>query len=248
MQPIRPATFDPTATTSGHFDLNLPNGGWLLIINDSPVGIKLSFNSGANSRTVPPTVIMSLRVPSRIPGVDWVSEYNLPSGQAAVSVAVGECFEPDEWTAGEIIVPLVRQVNFGNPAAGGSVSNLINDGNVAGTPIIESTQAGSSGSNFKADNSGNFWTAEWTGSALNKLIQSIANAAAGVANVILGKSGNPVQVLGDLQVNANITMNTGNQVNQVRSAGGGAAGRSTWLGTTDPAGSGAGEGDVWINA
>src|SRR6185312_1230395 len=42
------------------------------------------------------------------------------------------------------------------------------------------------------------------------------------------------------------TVNSGN-VAGIRSAGGGAAGITIWVGTTDPAGS-AGEGDIWISA
>lgn len=214
-----PNSFDPTAASSGSFNMSLANGGWLVIINDSPCGLILSFSNGAYIRTVPPTCIRSVKVPTRIPTVAWQVEYSLPTGQAAVSFATGECYDLDEWTAGEIFVPLVRQVNQGNPTTVGSVQQVINDNNVSGTEVVESTQTGSSGQNLFADNAGNAKIAEYVSGVYTILLQVISGAATAIK---LGSASpaRAVQVLGDMTVNGALhaTADTATTANNVAAA------------------------------
>lgn len=190
MQPIQPETFDPTATNSGSFRVSLANFGWLVIINDSPSGLKLTFGNNEYTKTVPPGCLRSMKFSTRINDVQWKVAYTLPVGQAPISIVVGECYDLTEWEEGEIIVSLVRQVNQGNPVVGGTASQVLNDGNVANTQVVEATQSGSSGSNLKADNSGNFLLAEFISSVYTAIFQVIAGASSGADVVKLGKAGN----------------------------------------------------------
>lgn len=210
MQPIQP--FDPSSSPSGQFALQLANGGWLALYNESPIGISVQLGFGDEAYKVPPYFLRVKRVVTRNPLVTWTQDkksdgttYALPVGQAPISQIIGEAYDPVQWELGEMLVPMPRQVNFGNPAAGGSVGTLINDGAAVGTTIIESTETGSAGSNLLAKNDGTLGISEWTGTALNKLFGITPNPGLGVDHVQLGRAGgNNVHVLSNAQFDGTI--------------------------------------------
>lgn len=153
MQRIEP--FDPTAATSGDFDLPLPNGGWLVMMNESTVGLLLKFGNG-QTRLINPFTLRAMRVTSKQVDCQWLQDYIITGGQAptGLNITTGECYDPAEWEGGEFIIALPRLVNVGNQTSGGTVANLVNDGQVANTNIIEATASGAPGSNVLVTNDG----------------------------------------------------------------------------------------------
>lgn len=183
-------SFDPSVTTPDNFIINLQQGGWLVLYNESPIGIVVTFGDATNAK-VPPNFMRAIPVRTADRTVHWKQDpfYQLPVGQAPISRIFGETYESREWDQGAIMVPLPRQINIGN-AQGAAVSNtIVNDGNAANTVVIETTETGSTGSNFKVDNAGNVLAAEFVATVYNKLLQIVAGAASGSDSVILGKSG-----------------------------------------------------------
>lgn len=148
--------FDPTSATSSQFSVTMPNGGWIVLMNESIVGILLSFGNG-QTRLINPFTIRAMRVSSRQDMVDWSQSYVITGAQApqGLNIVTGETYDPEEWTGGEFILALPRLVNVGNPSSGGGVSaTLTNDGNPAGTQVIEMTASSSASSNVIVNNDG----------------------------------------------------------------------------------------------
>lgn len=147
--------FDPTAALSGQFDLFLPNGGWLVVTNESVIAILLQFGDG-QQRLINPFTIRAMQVSVKQTVCQWTQDYSITGAQAptGLNITTGECYDPAEWTGGEFILALPRLVNIGNTTSGGTVSDLVNDGNAPGTQIIESTASGAPGSNVKVTNDG----------------------------------------------------------------------------------------------
>lgn len=147
--------FDPTAVTNGTFNLPLPNGGWLVLMNESVVGLLLEFGDGSTA-LVNPFTIRAMRVGARQSQCAWKQQYLITGGQAptGLNLVTGEAYDPATWTGGEFILALPRMVNVGNQTGSGSLAELVNDGNPANTTIIESTAQGSTGSNVLVTNDG----------------------------------------------------------------------------------------------
>lgn len=200
-------SFNPTLKTSDTFQFIVSNGGWLVVINESPVGLLMTFGGGRVVYTIPPNFLRAIPVDEGSRDVEWSQEYLLPTSQSPISLVIGECWEKSEWTLGPIMLALPRQFNLGNPTISGGSMNIVNDGNPANTQVVEATQVGASGSNALLDNSGNLTLKEWTGTILNRLFGTVANVAAGATNVFLGKVGNFfTEVLGNLKVDGTTTL------------------------------------------
>lgn len=81
-------------------------------------------------------------------------------------------------------------------------TNLVNDGNTS-TNIIEATLSGSSGSNVAIKNDGTMIMAEYVASTLTNLLQVIPGTG-----VKAGNTGRPVEILGNLLVDGNLSINS----------------------------------------
>lgn len=103
------ASFDPTVGTggTGNFNTGLTNGGWLFIHNESP--ISMLFDLGVNRGNVM-VAAQFLRVVKIGIGTDsikyqTVAQYIQPTN-SLLSRVYAEAYQPEEWTGGEMYVPL----------------------------------------------------------------------------------------------------------------------------------------------
>jgi len=149
--------FDPSATTSGSFNLVLPgNRGKMLIYNESSFNLQLTFAN--NDTTYIPAWWADLYhlkdMPS--PTVNWSQQSQLASNGPPISQVVVVTYEENEKVSGTYPAALTRQTNIGNAVntVGGGSSFIQNDANTAGTSIIESTVSGDSGSAVSLTNDG----------------------------------------------------------------------------------------------
>lgn len=98
-----------------------------------------------------------------------------------------------------------RLTNIGNGSSvGNTTANIVNDGQSTGTNVVEATKIGSSGSNLLLTNDGLVQIAEYVGATFTKLFQINPGAATAL---LLGAIGRLTEVLGSLQVDANLTVN-----------------------------------------
>ncbi|MBF6614698.1 MAG: hypothetical protein IVW55_16430 [Chloroflexi bacterium] len=182
--------FDPTSPTASRtFEARSPNGGWLLLINESPVGMQLQFPNGV-TRLVPAFTLRVMRLdPNQSGSVSWLAAYTLP-GAPPLSLVTGEALEPSEWTAGEILLNLTRLTNVGNAIAT-NINTLVNDGNAAGTTVVEATTLGQSSPSLNLLNDGTVVIAALSGGTLKTLLHIVPGVGAGAASGSFGDPATP---------------------------------------------------------
>ncbi len=135
-----------TATVGTTGDINIPTvtsgeGYHLLLFNESGCGLKLRFLQSDDTDNIPAG---GWRKYPLIPGettVTWTVIYVLPN--APVSLLIGTTYKPGEevpdiGTLGNSPIAIGGTVN----TVGGTASSIQNDGNAAGTRIMEATVAG----------------------------------------------------------------------------------------------------------
>jgi hypothetical protein len=135
-----------TAVVGTTGDINIPTvtsgeGYHLLLFNESGCGLKLRFLQSDDTDSIPAG---GWRKYPLIPGettVTWTVIYVLPN--APVSMLIGTIYKPGEevpeiGTLGNSPIAIGGTVN----TVGGTASSIQNDGNVAGTRIMEATVAG----------------------------------------------------------------------------------------------------------
>lgn len=148
--------FDPTQQSGNmSFVAHLPNGGWLLLINESVIGLQLFLPNTGFKATVPPFCMRMMRLTVPVEQVNWSQAYSLTGSPSPINTVAGEVLEESEWSGEEFLIPLPRFVNIGNgvlPTT--SSSSLVNDGNAAGSAFIEATATGAPSSNVKILNDG----------------------------------------------------------------------------------------------
>ena len=179
-------SFDPTAATSGAFSLPLPNGGWLVVMNESVVGLLLDFGDGTTA-LINPFTIRAMRVRNRQTACAWAQSYTITGAQAPIglNIVTGECYNPAEWDGGEFILALPRLVNVGNQTGSGTVATLVNDGNAANTQIIEATAAGSSNSNVAITNDGSVVVRVQSNGVLTTVLTITPGGATTPASIVI---------------------------------------------------------------
>ncbi len=184
------APFDPSLAASGTFPVQLVNGGWLFIHNESP--IELSFQVGTMGAPVLVPAYVARCFPAALNTslVSWKREGIIAgAGQAPISQVFGEQYAPNEWGGGELYVPLSRQVNLGNQAAGGTVTAIVNDGNAAATSVLEATPLGQGASSLALNNDASGFIQVLSANTLKKILNVVrGDTGATKAIVTLGDS------------------------------------------------------------
>lgn len=148
--------FDPT-NQSGNmtFTVHLPNGGWMLLINESVVGLQLLFANTGVRATIPPFCMRMMRLSVPVETTNWSQAYVLTGSPSPINTVTGEVLEESEWTGGEFLIPLPRFVNIGNGVLSTTgTNNVVNDGNNAPTEVVEGTPSGAGSSQLKWNNDG----------------------------------------------------------------------------------------------
>lgn len=196
--------FDPVNNTSGTITTGLVNRcAVLFLINESPMGLILSFADGSQA-VLPPFWARAYKMP--VPGgpVNWTQQYNLPLASSPLATVQGEGYEPNEVDMSQLSQgPLNRQSNIGNSIpVSTTVSQVVNDGNPANTVVVEATQSGAIGSNVTIENDGTVTIKDGT-ATLTNLIQLVALATTAI---ILGAVGRDTQVAGNLLFNGKLGM------------------------------------------
>jgi hypothetical protein len=201
------ASFDPSAQTSGTFPLsNLSNGiGKILVKLEANWSIKLELPD--RSVDVASAWTESLFNCTGPQGqVTWSQYMQLVSNSPPQSMCTIIGYDNNEVVPGTYPLALVRQANLGNPIAVATAATSVqNDGNIAGSSVLESTVTGQVSSNQT-----------WTNDSqvnLSLIIGGIFVQWLKTQNidplVQLGAMSHLVQILGSLTVNQNLTV-TGN--------------------------------------
>jgi hypothetical protein len=195
--------FDPTVTSSGFFDCSLKNGGWLIVHNESPIELQLSSGSTLAAFLVAAYTIRAKKIPLNVSRITWLQAGNISGGgQAPISLVFAEACAPDEWTGGEIYLPLVRLTNVGNQSSGATTSDIVNDGNAPGTSIAEATPSDQVTSSVKDFNDASGFRKVLSANVLRTFWNVLrGNASALKAVFTLGDSGDAtlLTVYGSLQ-------------------------------------------------
>ena len=199
-------SFDPTASSSGTIPVGIiDQNSKVVIYNESAVAIQLNFEDGS-------TDVLHAWEGNKwtlnyvTPEIGWSTLRNLVgAGQSPASAVDVVVYGPHEKVEGTFPCQLTRLVSQGNVQAGGTVSNIVNDNNVATTSVVEATQTGASGSNVQLDNSGNLTLRQYVSATLTTLLQTIAGAANNTSNVKLSDATHQCEVLGSLLVDATST-------------------------------------------
>lgn len=151
--------FNPSTAPSGEIALNLANGGWFYVVNETIIAVTFRFGDGSQ-RTIPPLHEAMYRLtPDKSRMCDYTTPYNLENvgaGSVTGSTVFGEVYAPGEWSGGEFIASISsRLANVGNNVPlGQAASSVQNDGNAAPTQVVEGTPSGATSSQLKWNNDG----------------------------------------------------------------------------------------------
>jgi hypothetical protein len=149
--------FDPSAEASGNFALSeLSNGiGTFILWNESNWTLDITMPNGDTD--IAPAWTASIFAPTGPQGqVTWTQDAQLDQVMPPQSKVWVIAYQTSENIAGTFPLALVRQTSVGNvvTTSGGNVTNLINDGNISNTQIIESTVVSDTGSAVSVTNNG----------------------------------------------------------------------------------------------
>lgn len=184
----------------------------VLIGNES--GLTVIVRMGANyARSLYPGWVDYFPVPahqfSGVVNLDCSARLNNVSTWPASFAQVDIVGAGESVNLGTYPAPLFRSSNVGNSIpVTTNVSNIANDGNPAGTSVVEATQSGAPSSNVSLLNDGTFSLAQYVAGVLTKLLQVIVNQSGANPSIKLAAAGLLVEVLGALQVDQALTANT----------------------------------------
>lgn len=176
-------SFDPTATMSGTVRNPLPQNqqiggsyGYLLWANESSVSLIISVNNA--SFRVHPWELAKINMTEPTQLIGWAVEVVLTnSASAPISLCLIDAYTPDEVISAAFPIPLVRNTNVGGVVTTSIVTQLINDGNTAGTVVLETTPTGQATSAASIDNSGNVVVRALSSSVWTTLFEIISGGA-----------------------------------------------------------------------
>lgn len=132
MLPITP--FDPSQVSGGSIALNATDpGARILFYNQSNKNIKLDFRNG-NQDLLYAWEARYWTLDGNDDEIDWTTDSVLP-GALPISRVSGTLYGPEEELPGTYPVQLIRQVSI----VAGIASAVQNDGNAAGTSLVEGT-------------------------------------------------------------------------------------------------------------
>lgn len=147
-------TFDPNTSTNSTFNAGFSNGvGKIVVYNESNANLKLSW--GSFSTYCPAWTAMLYCISTNNVNISWEVQSSLISNGAPISQVIIEAYNNDEPILGTFPAPLVRQTNVGNASTVlTAASSIQNNGQVAGSTVIESTVVGDTASAVLLTNQG----------------------------------------------------------------------------------------------
>lgn len=148
--------FDPSKTPGGSSIPSLLGTGYgkVVFFNLSPFELRLHFDNG-DERLAPAWWARRFDVlddPSDT--IAWTIEATPSSSNPPLSQCWIEVYAPDEKIPEQYPAALVRQANVGNQVGVTSSQAVQNDGNPAGTIVVEGTPSGAATSELKMTNDG----------------------------------------------------------------------------------------------
>jgi hypothetical protein len=176
-------SFNPASAPQGTVTNPLPqnqqvNGsyGYLLWANESSVSLVISVNNA--SFRIHPWELAKIDFTEPTQFVSWAQEVILSnSASAPISLCLIDAYTPDEVISAAFPIPLVRNTNVGGVVTTSIVTQLINDGNAAGTVVLETTPTGQPSSAASIDNSGNVTIRALSNSVWTALFEIISGGA-----------------------------------------------------------------------
>src|SRR6266702_1903697 len=147
------ATFNPAVTTPNTFIVQQSSAsGKMVVWNESNISIQLTFQNG-DTTYVPAWTARMFCGNFGGSTITWAQHSTLTSNQPPLSQVVVETFGSNEAIPGTFPATLSRQTNIGNAGTVlTATSSIQNDGNNAGTSIIESTVLGDASSAISLTN------------------------------------------------------------------------------------------------
>jgi hypothetical protein len=134
------AKFDPSAKTTDTFATNLSNGiGKIIIWNESNWTLDITFTDGSMDLAPAWTAtIFELTGPAG--KITWTQDTQLAANIPPISKVWVVAYRDSEPIPGVFPLALVRQTNIGNASTVmAATTSIQNDGNIAGTSLVEST-------------------------------------------------------------------------------------------------------------
>lgn len=182
-------SFNPGNTTTypggnGPINVGAANeGSKLLLYNESPFNLDIDFLNGSQS-ILHAWEARYWTLDGDTKQVEWSIDTALNVSGPPISLVMGELYDASEKLEGTYPLALIRQTNVGNQGgiATTSSTGITNDGNNAGTSIIEATVSGQTQSSVSLTND-----------ALLKLLVVIAGA---LVQVLKTNNADPVLQLG----------------------------------------------------
>lgn len=208
--------FDPSAKTTDMFQATFSgqNGGKLSLWNESNVGLFVAWkDSGRDHQDyLPPWTAILINICSTSSlKFTWTQALILSSGGPPASKVIVVQYLSYENVSTAFPIPLARQTNVGNALnLATSTSLLQNDGNAAGTQIIEATPSTDAGSAVTMDNDGVTKLGNTANSRNAKLTVQGTSGTSMVVDptqgndVVLSQTGKSVDILGQLIVTQNL--------------------------------------------
>jgi hypothetical protein len=211
--------YGPIDISSGAATVNVgayPDSACAVIYNESPAFLTAQF-LGCGQHAYPAFVGDIFQLRSGFNGsIQLVaSPYLVTSGQAPANVVFIMTYGSQDaltttlYKGGSTSYPisLNRLSSIGNSLnVTTSATSIVNDGNVVGTQLIESTPVGAPGSTWLADNSGNLTVKSDNAGTLSTLLQLLAGAT---PSVQIAAAAILTTVLGALTVAGNLTVSNG---------------------------------------
>lgn len=149
--------FNPAQSPDGsQFDTTLGgNYGYFVFFNLSPYELELKLSNG-DTRAAPAWWARLLVFDQEpCPTIFWTIKATPDSSNPPLSMCWGEAYDISDDIAETYPQVLVRQTNIGNAqVAVSSSSSVVNDGNAAGTVVVEGTPSGTAVSQLKLTNDG----------------------------------------------------------------------------------------------
>jgi hypothetical protein len=195
--------FDPTVSGSIPV-IQCEVHGHILAWNESNQLLRLQIGTFTNVY-LPPWQSRLLEISGTITTIAWMNLGQIQAGTAPLQTLFFEYYGPEEKIVEQHPASLVRQTNLGNSVpVSTSTTQLINDGNIPSTTLIEATPSDAVSSTWQADVSGNLQIKSDNAGTLTNLLQLISGAT---PKVLTGAAATLTEVLGNLSVDGNATLN-----------------------------------------
>ena len=193
--------FDPTASISGTIDIGAANANQkILVHNESTLVIELDFLNGQTT-LIHPWIANVWTLQDPTPQLLWKVYDGLSSANSPMGLFTVILYDVDEPVEGSYPMSLSsRLTNIGNSVTVAGLTNVQNDGYVAGTSVVEATQQNSSGSNIVINNDGTVAIAEYVSNTLTKLFRIIPGS-----QLFLGATARLVEIVGNFKVDGTST-------------------------------------------